>query len=399
MEPIRSARRVFAASAAACAIVAIPAVATAAADTAGHAGSAGTGVLPAAAVPKGFRATAMSWTSAGHGWVLGAEQCGAKYGNCPGSQVIGTTNGGQTWHLVGKLTASIPKIGQGGTGITEIRFGTDRAGWAFGPDLYRTADGGMTWKHVPVPGGGKQVLDLAVTPAFVYVIASPCGFDAGICKGRLTAWRARLTGTSWTRMSFPRPLHVNVSASVAANAGTVYVIDTMIEGTRPTQFYASIDAGRHFSARHNPCPASTIHQLIQAAPMSAVKVALLCDGNPGFGKAVKAVYLSRNTGKKDTYAGTMSEWGIQAELTASPAGNLAVAAWSIGSFIDINDTKGGTTWHQVIASGDGGAGFNDISYVSDKVAWVVGSPASMFPAYGRLLKSTDAGRDWHFVRF
>jgi hypothetical protein len=90
--------------------------------------------------------------------------------------------------------------------------------------------------------------------------------------------------------------------------------------------------------------------------MSATKVALLCDGNPGFGKAVKTLYLSRTTGREDAYAGTMSQWAIQAELTASPAGNLAVATWSIGSFIDINDTKGGTTWHQVIASGDGGAG-------------------------------------------
>src|SRR5262249_24339790 len=156
--------------------------------------------------------------------------------------------------------------------------------------------------------------------------------DAGICKGRLTAWRSRLTATSWSRMRFPRPLHVNVSANVAASGRTVYVIDTMIEGTRPTQFYVTTDGGRHFSARHNPCPASTIRQLVQAAPTSPAMVALLCDGNAGFGKAVKMVYVSRNTGKKDTYAGTMSPWGIQDQLTASPSGNLAVAAWSIGSF-------------------------------------------------------------------
>jgi hypothetical protein len=37
-------------------------------------------------------------------------------------------------------------------------------------------------------------------------------------------------------MSFPRPLHVNASANVAAYGGTVHVIDTMIEGTRPTSF-------------------------------------------------------------------------------------------------------------------------------------------------------------------
>ena len=398
MEPIRSARRVIGVCAAACAVAAIPALTPAAADTSTSA-SAGSNAAPMAAVPKGFRATATSWTSASRGWVLGTELCGPKYANCRGSQVIGTTDGGKTWHLVGRLTASIPKIGQGGSGVREIRFGTDKAGWAFGPALYRTTNGGRTWKRVPVPGGGKQVLDLAVTRTSVYVVASPCGVNGGLCNGRLTAWRARLTTASWTRMRFPRPLHVNVAANVAAYGASVYVIDTTVEGTRPTQFYASLDGGRHFSARPNPCPASTIHQLIQAAPTSATKVALLCDGNAGFGKAVKTVYVSRSTGKKDRFAGRISKWGIQAQLAASPSGNLAVATWSIGSFIDINDTKGGTTWHQIIGSGDGGAGFNDITYVSNKVAWVVGSPASMFPAYGRLLKTTDAGRHWHFVKF
>ncbi len=74
-------------------------------------------------------------------------------------------------------------------------------------------------------------------------------------------------------------------------------------------------------------------------------------------------------------------------------------AWSIGSFIDISDTRGGTTWHQVIGSGDGGAGFNDITYVSDKVAWVVYGPANMFADYGLLDRTADAGRHWHRVRF
>jgi photosystem II stability/assembly factor-like uncharacterized protein len=397
MELTQVARRLIAVPAAACALAAIPA--TAAAASGAHLASGKrTAAAAPAAVPKGFRASAMTWTSATRGWVLGTELCGPKYGNCRGSQVIGTTNGGNTWHLVGRLTASIPKLGAGGKGITEIRFGTRTAGWAFGPDLYRTVDGGKSWKSIRIPGGDKQVLDLAVTPRSVYAIVSPCGFGAGICKGRLTAWRARLTGTRWTRMAFPRALHVNVSADVAAYRGTVYVIDPP-EGRQPAQFYASTHGGRHFRARRNPCPALTLHTLIQAAPTSATKVALLCDGNAGFGKSVKSVYVSRSTGKKDIYAGTMSPWGIQAQLTASPSGNLAVAAWSIGSFIDINDTKGGTTWHQVIGSGDGGAGFNDIAYVSDKVAWVVGSPASMFPAHGVLFKTTDAGRHWHLAKF
>jgi photosystem II stability/assembly factor-like uncharacterized protein len=94
----------------------------------------------------------------------------------------------------------------------------------------------------------------------------------------------------------------------------------------------------------------------------------------------------------------MGAFGIQAGLAVSPSGNLAVESWSDGSFIYINDNHG-TTWHTAIASGDGGAGFNDITYVSKRVAWVVGAPASMFADFGKLLVSRDAGRHWAFAKF
>ncbi len=348
---------------------------------------------PATAVPAWFRASAMTWTSATRGWVLGARSCGIRK-NCATSQVIATTDGGSTWHLVGTIKATIPKLGLGTTGITEIRMATPKVGWAFAPELFRTADGGRTWKAMPLPGHGKQVLDLAVTATSAYVIVSPCAYLTGLCgKTQLTAWRTSLAGRTWIRM--PVKLRINVGANVAAYGKTVYLVEPALR--HPSQLYASTDGGRRFAARPVPCTAAQEHTLIQAVPYSATRVAFLCDGNPGFSKAVKAVYRSANTGKTDTYAGTMGPFGIQAQLTVSPSGNLAVESWSDGSFIYINDTRG-TTWHTAIASGDGGAGFNDITYVGKRVVWVVGAPASMFADYGKLLVSRDAGRHWAFAK-
>jgi hypothetical protein len=88
----------------------------------------------------------------------------------------------------------------------------------------------------------------------------------------------------------------------------------------------------------------------------------------------------------------MGLFGIQAQLAASPSGNLAVASWSDGSFIYINDTHA-TAWSMVEGIGDGGAGWNDISYVSNTTAWVVYGPAD-FSNIGQVWVTHDSGQHW-----
>jgi photosystem II stability/assembly factor-like uncharacterized protein len=349
----------------------------------------------AAGVPGGFSAQSITWISPSHGWVLGAKACG-KTSNCATSEVIDTSNSGKTWRLDGTIAASIPKAGNGSKGITEIRFASAKVGWAFGPSLYGTVNGGKTWKAAAIPGHGKQVLDLAVAATGTYMIVSPCTYGTGLCtKKPLTTWRRSLSATSWTKM--PVNLRLNTSANVAALGQTVYLVNPPVELPHVSQFYVSTDGGAHFTARHVPCTADEENTLIQAVPYSATKVGLLCDGNPGFGKAVKAVYLSSNNGKTDTYTGTLGLFGIQAQLAISPAGDLAVASYSIGTFLYINDNHH-AKWYMVIGSGDGGVGWNDITYVSAKVAYIVYSPASLFPGLGLIYATHDAGRHWKQVK-
>jgi hypothetical protein len=240
------------------------------------------------------------------------------------------------------------------------------------------------------------VLDLAANSSSAYAVVSACKWASGLCHHQpLSLWRTTtLTGSSWTRISLDLP--INIRADVAVHGHTVYVVDPQRDVTgRKDKFYASTD-GRHFSARPVPCDKTLDTPLIQAVPTSATDVALLCDGDPGFSKAHKFVYRSTNTGKTDRYAGTMGPYGYQAQLAASPSGNLAVAASSDGSFMYINDTHT-TAWAMVIASGDGGAGWNDIGYVTDQEAWVVYSPVDFFNGIGKLYVTHDAGHHWHLA--
>jgi photosystem II stability/assembly factor-like uncharacterized protein len=93
----------------------------------------------------------------------------------------------------------------------------------------------------------------------------------------------------------------------------------------------------------------------------------------------------------------MGLYGIQAQLAVSRSGNLAVASWSDGSFMYVNDGQA-KKWTMVIGSGDGGAGWNDISYVTNTEAWVVYGPASMAADYGQLYVTRDAGLHWTLAK-
>jgi len=344
---------------------------------------------PGASVPAGFEANSVTWLSAQRGWVLGAAACGKNA--C--AEVIGTTDAAMTWRLIGTVGAPIAEFG-GRPGITEIRFATPAVGWAFGTYLFRTSTGGKFWARVPIPGGGKQVLALAAGPTQTYAVVTGCAWGAGICPRPLSFWRIPTGGRGgWTRI--PLRLPPNDGADVAVFGATVYVLDEQLQFGRPDLFYASTD-GRHFTARPAPCNHAKDLALIQAVPMSADRVAMLCDGNPGFSKAVKTVYVSADTGKTDTYAGQMGLFGIQAQLAASPSGNLAVASTSNGSFIYINDTHK-QAWTMVEGIGDGGAGWNDITYVTNSQAWVVYRPADS-SGTGQLWATHDAGLHWSIAK-
>jgi photosystem II stability/assembly factor-like uncharacterized protein len=344
-------------------------------------------------VPGDFRGNSVTWLSAKQGWVLGAATCGTK--TC--SDVIGTTDEGSSWSLLGKVPAPITTVGEpDGAGVTDIRFVTSDVGWAFGPRLYLTRDGGASWKRVTIPGDGKQVLSLATSSsAGAYAVVSMCKYATGSCGQPLTFWRTTsLESGSWTQINVDLPS--SFAADVAALGRSVYVIDELADGVSSDVLYASTD-GKHFSTRQVPCNNSKDVGLIQAVPTSATDVAMLCDAPIGFGQAFKKVYRSTDTGHTYKSAGAMGMDGIQAQLAASPTGNLAVASFSDGSFIYVNDS--GKTWTMPVGFGDGGAGWNDIVYTTNKQAWVVYSPTGFFHGPGQLYVTRDAGVSWNVAPY
>lgn len=335
-----------------------------------------------------FHAQSLSWVSGQHGFVLGAVPCGAAM--C--TTTAGTTNGGTSWKTLGGLPAPITR--EDPAGVIELRFADDLHGWAFDSAFWATSDGGVTWQQQAMPGG-RPVVALAADAQVVYAVESACDFGQAVpdCRHGETLWRTTPGSGVWTQVNVRLPIWNE--ATIAVSGLTAYVVvgspdigDTVLATTD----------GVHWSSRPTPCANASGEYLSSVAPSSASQVALLCQDNIGFGYAGKRVFRSSDAALTTFDGGTLNQYGIVSQLSASPSGTLLVSSFSIGSWIYRDG--GGTTWTRSEDLGDGGIGWNDIAFTTNQVAFVVHGPAECCGNHGvgEIWKSTDGGLTWRQIQ-
>jgi hypothetical protein len=332
-----------------------------------------------------FHAQSMSWASSQLGWLLGSVACGQAF--C--TTVVRTINGGTSWSSVGSIAA--PLSYEDNAGVSELRFADATHGWAFGPALWASGDGGATWQQQAL-AGGRPVIALAADAQGAYAVASSCDFnqDSTTCKHGATLWHAAPGGV-WVQASVR--LLITTEAMLAVHGTTAYVVVATPGSPDGDTFEATTD-GAHWADRADPCDVADGEYLSSVAPISDTQVALLCQGDIGFGYADKQAFRSSDAGVTTTPAGTLPQYGIVSQLTASPAGTLVASSFSIGSWIYRNGA--GETWTTSEDLGDGGIGWNDITFTTNQTAFVVHGPATCCGEHGvgELWKSTDGGLTW-----
>jgi hypothetical protein len=338
-------------------------------------------------VPAGFHAQSLSWVSATNGWMLGSAPCGQA--TC--TTVVGTTDGGATWNQLGTLDAPLT-MGEDKTGLSEVRFVDDLHGWAFGPALWATNDGGATWTRHKPPGG-RQVLALEGDADAVYVVTSACRFNypPSMCSYPATLWRKTPDHGSWTQVSLTLPV-IN-QAILAVHGLVAYLVVPMFDSPDPDLLFATVD-GQQWSPRPPPCKKGQGEFLSDVAPISDTKVALLCQANIGFGKAEKRVLRSQDTGQTTSSAGTLPLYGIVSQLAAAPNGTLVVTSYSISSWIYRN--AGGRIWTTPVDGIDLGEGWNDVVFTTNQIGFVIHAPATCcgHSGVGELGQTVDGGVTW-----
>jgi hypothetical protein len=120
-------------------------------------------------VPANFQPTSITAVSAQTMFVIGQAgtpgQCATQY--C--TSVARTQDDGGTWT---GLPAPLTGAPDGSTGVGQIRFLEGINGWAFGPELWATHNGGESWTRVSTHG--RRVIDVETVGERAFALEADC---------------------------------------------------------------------------------------------------------------------------------------------------------------------------------------------------------------------------------
>ncbi len=347
--------------------------------------------LGPAPVPANFQPTSVTFIGLHTGWVIGQAgtpgHCATQY--C--TSVARTDDAGQTWQ---GGPAPLAGPANGATGVSQIRFLNLADGWAFGPELFATHDGGQTW--TPVSTDGLRVTDLETVGDRAFALFASCsgtGPDFAAQCTSYTLYSSPAAANDWT------PVGAATSGlSDGAGAGQDGAASIVLTGTRgyllaPNRMlYAGpADGSAPWQAVASvPCatgPAQAGGQpagaLLGAA--NATSLILACTPPAGSGGLQsKLIYSSVNGGASWQQIATAPAAGVATSVTASLSGTVVLGT---DQGLDVL-AAGSSSWQQAAAAA---GGFSYVGMTTDSQGVAV--PAD--PTAGAVWFTFDGGRSWH----
>jgi hypothetical protein len=353
------------------------------------------GLSAPGALPANFVPSSVTWDSLSSGWVIG--QAGTA-GHCDNANpdictsIARTSDGGVTW-------AGLPAPSTGGpesaTGVTGLRFLNGTYGWAFGPELWATDNGGENWHQVST--GSQSVTDLETANGRAYALFGDCSAgSSGDTIAGCTSYTLMTTpkgSDDWTAVSgVPSGLTASgggkTSAEIILSGATGY-----LEAPDGTLYSGPLDGGAWSKV-------STLTCAPGAALSSGLPGNALLASEGGQDLALSCETASSLTGYRSTDGGLT--WTVTASMSwggTPPLGTLeSLAATSAGTFI-LATSNGiwlapgtSSSWQQAaLANSSGSAdGFSYVGMTSATQGVALGGSASLHAVW----MTTDGGQTW-----
>jgi hypothetical protein len=313
---------------------------------------------PGEPVPAGFGPQSFTAISEFTWWLLGSAPCSSP----PCTSIVRTTDGGRTF--VG-IPAPRPRDPRGTDRVSQLRFADGQDGFAYGPGLWVTHDGGAHWQQWAL----GQVKELAIGGGYVYaiVVRNPS-------NGAGQLLRAPLGANFWKTMP---------GAGNAFGGLWVHGSDVLLESQTDTgqQLEISHDAGATFT--HDAVPPSVACQFEE--PQPPVIWAHCATG------MLSGTWRSVDGGQRFTQVKDPRE------LPNSAAFGSASPATAVIGYRQLYRTAdGGATW----APATGPTGITWWQYIgfTDPTHGVaLGYAGTEQPSNERLYYTTDGGVSYHLV--
>jgi photosystem II stability/assembly factor-like uncharacterized protein len=369
-------------------------------------GSASPGAAAPAPVPANFTPSSVTWDSATTGWVIGPA---GTPGRCDNSDpyictsIARTDDTGQTWQGLHAPDTSGPS---GPDGVGGLRFLNGTYGWAFGPQLWATTDGGESWQRENT--GGLAVTDLETVNGRAYALFGSCEAPTptGIMDADCTAYTLMTTtagSDAWTAVS-------GVPTGLSPGGGQTGSAVIELTGTAGylvapdgALYSGPVDGGAWRRVATLPCepgPAANdgLPEQLMLAPAGytssgGTRLGIVCaQPVPPAGESID-VWMSVDGGA--TWARTgpsgVSGLGDPASLTATSAGALILAT-SNGIY---TLPLGAAAWQAASLSDPSGKTYG-FSYVGMTNA-LQGVALGGNPALHAIWLTTDGGQSWSVV--
>ncbi len=373
------------------------------------------GITSPGYVPPNFKPFSVTFESQDTGWVIGPAgtpgQCGPQGNSTICTSIARTEDGGQTWYGLPAPEAVGPNEA---TGVSGLRFLDTTYGWAYGPDLYSTTDGGETWSKVAT--NGYSVTDLETTYGRAYALfgqcSSPAGTDADVldnCTSFTLETTVAGSGGDWTpvagvpgNLSSASGKYGSAVLEIGGSTGYLVAPDgELYAGPVGTAGGAWHEVGRL------PCPpgaasAGGLPGNLMLAPAGTTStgttLAVVC-AQPAVQDTV--LYESGNGGaswnlRASAGAKGISHIGMPQSLTALADGTLILATENSlsGSAGLYRLTSGATAWQPAALENEtgptGDLSFSYVGMTSTTQGVAIGSDS----AFTGIWMTTDGGQTW-----
>ena len=322
--------------------------------TAAHGGAHGT--APAARVvaaakpkPAPIDVLSASFASASAGYLLAEPRCASLADPCKTTVLLRrTVDGGRTWSAVPGPAAPPVNMFRPSTAanaVGRILFTSLRDGFAYGPGLWRTADGGASWHQVRVPG---RVAQFAVSGHRMVAVVGGCG-SARECAFRV--YSATVGEDIWRPLTGAAATGSGASFAVAGPNG--YLLITGADVGRPRLLAGPVTGPARWRALPVPC------QFAWSAAIAAARGALFlgCGSEPGAGNQGKTAYVSSDGGRTWRKVASPPDGGYLAGATMTLGGTIFLSGGRMDVYISRDR---GRSWHEspslANAAGEANAG-------------------------------------------